>query len=169
MYICYTDGSCLKNGQDGNSGGYGVVVTDEHHNLLFCRSKQSINTTNNAEEMKAILYVMLRYGVKTQGWGDTEKPPVVYSDSAYCVNTLNTWMFDWARRGWLKKDGKAPENLELIKAYYDHYQEGYRIDLLKCSGHKGILGNEIADKLATNNISEREVYDNWENYMMKSL
>lgn len=162
MLICYTDGSCLKNGNQENSGGFGVVVTDDDQALLFCYSKQCKNTTNNAEELKAILYTMFKYGIKA-GWG--QEPPIVYSDSAYCVNTFNSWMFNWANNNWLKSDNKQPENLELIKAYYDHYQKGYRIDLRKCSGHKGILGNEIADKLATGKIDEKGAYELWEKCM----
>ena len=162
MLICYTDGSCLKNGSQENSGGFGVVVTDNNQTLLFCYSKQNNNTTNNAEELKAIVYTMLKYGVKLDNWGTV---PIVYSDSAYCVNTFNTWMFNWANNNWKKSDKKAPENLELIQAYYEHYKRGYRIDLRKCPGHNGILGNEIADKLATGKIDEKGAYELWENYM----
>ena len=162
MLICYTDGSCLKNGSLENSGGFGVVVTDNDQTLLFCYSKQSNNTTNNAEEIKAIVYAMLKYGVKSNEWGTI---PIVYSDSAYCVNTFNTWMFNWANNNWKKSDKKAPENLELIQAYYEHYQKGYRIDLRKCPGHDGILGNEIADKLATGKTDEEGAFKLWENCM----
>ena len=83
-------------------------------------------------------------------WGAV---PVVYSDSSYCVNTFNEWMFNWANNGWIKSDKKTPENLDLIKAYYDHYNKGYRIDLQKIKGHAGHIWNELADKLATGEIS----------------
>ena len=63
----------------------------------------------------------------------------------------------WQHRGWLKNDNQVPENLELIKAYYQLREDGYRIDLQKVKGHKGILGNEIADKLATNKMTPDEV------------
>ena len=112
-------------------------------------------TTNNIQELKAILYVMLNYGVRCDEWG---QPPVVYSDSAYCVNTLNDWMFGWARRGWKKSDKQTPENLDLIQAYYDWYVEGYRIDLRKIKGHAGDDWNELADQLATGYITEEEAY-----------
>lgn len=101
-------------------------------------------------ELKAILYVMLNYGVKPSQEGfSTGNIPVVYSDSAYCVNTFNNWMFNWAKNGWIKSDNKAPENLDLIQAYYDWYQKGYRIELRKIKGHAGHKWNELADKLAT--------------------
>jgi ribonuclease HI len=48
----------------------------------------------------------------------------------------------------VKSDKKQPENLDLIQAYYDWYQKGYRIDLRKIKGHAGQKWNEMADKLA---------------------
>lgn len=151
----YTDGSCCKNGKVGSHGGYGVVGVDENDKVQFVRSKSEINTTNNRQELKAILYVMLNYGVKFDGWG---QPPVVYSDSAYCVNTFNEWMFSWAKKGWIKSNKQVPENLDLIQAYYDWYMAGYRIDLRKIKGHAGHKWNELADQLATGCISEKEAY-----------
>ena len=60
--VIYTDGSCTGNGKAVNSGGFGVVVLDNHENLVYTYSKRSENTTNNREELKAILYAMLNYG-----------------------------------------------------------------------------------------------------------
>ena len=116
---------------------------------MFTYAKRSTNTTNNREELKAILFALITYG--------RNKPtPIVYSDSAYCVNTFNDWMFRWASNNWIKSDGNSPENLDLIQAYYDFYNKGYRIDLRKIKGHVGHKYNELADKLATGKISEEE-------------
>ena len=105
----YTDGSCVGNGKKDAKGGYGIVGIDDDGLLSFVRAKRTDGTTNNREELKAILYVMLNYGVKCDEWG---QPPIVYSDSAYCVNTFNEWMFSWARKGWIKSDKQVPENLD---------------------------------------------------------
>ena len=67
-------------------------------------------------------------------------------------------MFGWANKGWIKSDKKTPENLDLIKAYYDWYQKGYRIELRKVKGHAGNKWNEVADKLATGELTTEEVY-----------
>ena len=85
------------------------------------------------------MYVLINYGFEN---------PIVYSDSAYCVNTFSSWMYNWKNNGWLKADGNPPENLDLIKAYYDLEMGGRRIQLIKIKGHSGIYGNELADKLA---------------------
>ena len=148
--IIYTDGSCLGNGKSENSGGFGVVVLDNNENLLYTYNKRNENTTNNREEIRAILYSFLNYGVIP--FFGYEEIPIVYSDSNYCVQTFNTWMFNWANNNWIKSDKKQPENLDLIKAYYDWYKKGYRIDLRKVKGHGDNKWNQMADELATGKI-----------------
>lgn len=151
----YTDGSCLGNGKAANSGGFGVVVVDKEENLVYTYNKLSENTTNNREEIKAILYAFLNYGVNINN-SDFVQIPVVYSDSNYCVQTFNDWMFRWASNNWIKSDKKKPENLDLIIEFYNWYQKGYRIDLRKIKGHAGHEWNELADQLATGRITPEE-------------
>ena len=148
--IIYVDGSCMGNGHANSSGGFGVVVLDNQLNLIDVMSHRELYTTNNRMELKAIAYAFIKYGSK-------DNPPLVYSDSAYCVNTFNDWMFKWAKNNWIKSDKKVPENLYIIQTYYDWYQEGYRINLQKVKGHAGVFWNEIADLLATGRISPEEV------------
>lgn len=152
--IYYTDGSCTGNGKSTNEGGFGIVVLNDDGSFADAYAKRNENTTNNREELRAILRVMLTAGeLSNSEWS---QPPIVYSDSAYCVNTFNDWMFRWAANNWIKSDGKIPENLDLIQAYFEHYQKGYRIDLRKVKGHFGVKWNEVADKLATGKISPME-------------
>lgn len=140
----YVDGSCQGN---PGPGGFGVVAVDiDKDEVVWTDSYREANTTNNRMEMKAIIAVMANYGTKLLS------PVNVYSDSAYCVNTFNDWMFKWADNGWLKADGNPPENLDLVKTYYGYYQKGYRINLLKIKGHAGHKYNEMADKLAKGEI-----------------
>ena len=151
--VFYTDGSCLANGKADAAGGYGIVgvnlATDK---VEFVRAKRSYGTTNNREELKAILYVMLNYGEKCDDWG---QPPIVYSDSAYCVNTFNEWMFGWARKGWIKSDKKVPENLDLIQSLYKYLiKDFWNCQVMKVKGHSNIMNNELADALSTNNINK---------------
>lgn len=157
--VIYTDGSCIGNGKAINSGGFGVIVLDNDEKLLYNYNKRCENTTNNREELKAILYSFLNYGVNINnpllGFNNYDIP-IVYSDSNYCVQTFNEWIFNWARNGWIKSDKKIPENLDLIQAYYDWYQKGYRIDLRKVKGHVGNRGNELVDKLAKGEINTFE-------------
>ena len=147
--IIYTDGSAHPN---PGPGGFGVVVLDNNENLLYTYSKQfEGKVTNNEMELKAILFAYFSHGVKEENdWNNNI--PIVYSDSNYCVQTFNDWMFRWARNNWIKSDKKIPENLDLIQAYYEWYQKGYRIDLRKVKGHAGQKWHEMADGLATGKI-----------------
>ena len=140
--IIYTDGSAHPN---PGPGGFGVVVCDDNNNIIHLYSKQTNNTTNNREEIKAILWSLLTYG-------KSNEEVIVYSDSNYCVQTFTSWMFGWARNGWVKSDKKIPENLDLIQAYYNALNEGYKINLKKVKGHAGNKYNELADGLATGKV-----------------
>ena len=145
--VFYTDGACSGN---PGPGGYGVLGTTGS-DVVVAHQEFCDNTTNNREELKAILWVLERYGA------DEKELHTVYSDSAYAVNTINTWIHNWAAKGWLKSNNQVPENLDIIKKIYDLKKQGYRIDLIKIAGHKGILGNEMADRLATGYISAEEL------------
>jgi ribonuclease HI len=150
----YTDGSCSGNGNAENTGGFSVVIVDDDDNLVETYSRSSKNTTNNREELKAILYAFLRFGTKG------ENISTIYSDSSYSINTYTTWMFGWAKNDWVKSDKKTPENLDIIKEFYTHWQKGYRIHMRHVRGHAENKWNNIADKLAvqaTNGKEERYV------------
>lgn len=161
--IAYSDGSAHPN---PGPGGFGVIVLDKDKNfcnnnytLVEVYSKQCDKTTNNAEEIKGILYIFLKYGIKVDNNMEFAEIPVVYSDSAYAVNTLSSWMFNWAKNGWVKSDKKVPENLELIQAFYDWWQKGYRIELRHIKGHAGNKWNEYTDKLATGKMMPEEIIE----------
>ena len=141
--ICYTDGACSGNGKANSRGGFGVVVLNDNYELIDRYQHFEENTTNNRQEMKAILWALINYG-KTN--------LTIYSDSAYAVNTFSSWMYNWARNGWVKSDKKAPENLDLVQAFYDLIQHGAKCELLLVKGHSGNKWNELADKLATGAI-----------------
>lgn len=146
-YIIYTDGSTLGNGKENAEGGYGVVVVKDD-TVVFAHSKRTKGTTNNREEMKAIIWALATYG---------DKNPIVYSDSSYCVNTFNQWMNNWKKNNWLKSDNKPPENLGLIQLYDKLKSMGKRIDLRYIKGHAGNKYNELADQLATGKILPKDI------------
>jgi len=147
--IFYVDGACSGNGSTLSTGGFGVVGHVDGIGLYFF-SAGDTETTNNREELKAIIHVFVKFGwdSKNQRLLKPEEYPIVYSDSAYAVNTLTDWMFRWADNDWTKSDGKTPENLDLIKLYYNLWQQGWRIDLRKVKGHAGDFWNELADGMA---------------------
>ena len=151
----YTDGSAHPN---PGPGGFGVIVLNDKEELIEVYSKQfSSNVTNNEMEIKAILYAFLKYGKKETDFF----MPTIYSDSSYCINTFTNWIFTWAKNDWKKSDKKAPENLELIKAFFDRYLKGYRIEFQKVKGHNNNKWNELADQLATGKLTPEEIWNKY--------
>ncbi len=158
--IFYVDGACSGNGSTYATGGFGVVGLVDDIGLYYFSAGDK-ETTNNREELKAIIHVFVKFGwdSKNQRLLKPEEYPIVYSDSAYAVNTLTDWMFRWADNDWIKSDGKTPENLDLIKLYYNLWKQGWRIDLRKVKGHSGNYWNEIADKLAKVAKEKQDIYE----------
>ena len=90
MRYLYTDGACKGN---PGPGGFGVV--DFQDNIIYCQYKENCEqTTNNREELKAILHAF----EMAEDYPDVTF--IIYSDSAYCVNMLNDWIWTWAKNDW---------------------------------------------------------------------
>ena len=157
--IFYTDGACKGN---PGPGGFGVVeivtvyretYTDyiESNSIGFKHSEFCDETTNNREELKAILTVF------ELAAADEDNEYIIYSDSAYAVNIINNWIHNWARNNWVNSKGNIVENLDLIKTLYKYISTNFfNCQVKKINGHAGIVGNELADALATNNLSKFE-------------
>ena len=140
--IFYTDGACSGN---PGPGGYAVVSLEENE-LVYSYVEDFQHTTNNRMELMAILHVMKLAAE------DKENDYLVYSDSAYAINCLINWCPMWAKNNWTRKGNKPILNLELIQEIYSIYLKiKDRITIIKIGGHKGVLGNELADALSTGN------------------
>ena len=94
--------------------------------------------------MKAILYAACQ-GVLAK------EDVLIYSDSAYAINTFSNWMYNWERNGWVKGDGKVPENLEIVKAFFD-ISKIIEVNFVKVKGHSKNPFNELADNLAIGKV-----------------
>lgn len=142
-YDIWTDGSCKKN---PGPGGFGVLIMEENE-IISAYNDTCEQTTNNREEMKAILYA-LEYAAAR-----TEDTFIIHSDSAYCVNMCNSWIFTWARNSWKNSKNKEVENIDLVQDLYKYINKDFpNFQVVKTKGHIGILENELADALATNNL-----------------
>lgn len=135
----YTDGASRGN---PGPGGWGAVIIAEDKVMEIGGAAK--RATNNQMELEAVLQVLSGNGALT-----AKEPLVVYSDSAYVVNGLNSWVYGWEKKGW-KTINKTPvENKELweklltlLKKYND------RLTITKVSGHAGELYNERCDEIA---------------------
>lgn len=138
----YTDGSCKSNGNPDSKGGFGVVGINIENNIIYEYQEFKSPTTNNEMELMAILHVLKYIKDKELFF----PKPIIYTDSAYCCNLINNWMYSWEQNGWMRPKNQEVKNLNIIKQIYELASLA---EIKKVSGHSGILGNELADKLAT--------------------
>ena len=124
--ISYTDG-----GARGNPGPacVGAMLYDEQENEKLAEISEYIgDATNNIAELMAIRIAL-------QEIKDPRLPVNIYTDSAYCQQTLTgSW--------------KPKKNKELIEQIKKEMTCFSNLNLIKVAGHKGIEGNEEANQLA---------------------
>ena len=138
----WTDGACKGN---PGPGGYGVVELQDNK-ILYEYSEYCDNTTNNREELKAILHVF------ELAAADKSNTYIIYSDSSYAVNIINDWIFTWVKNNWMNSKGNQVENLDLILNLYKYVTINFfNCQVKKCKAHCNNIGNELADALATGN------------------
>ncbi len=127
----FTDGSCKNNGLPHSYGGWGyIIMTPEIEVEGYGGEKP---TTNNRMEIKAVLEAL----------SQVEEPHIitVYSDSQYVVNSINTWL-----DGWIKK-GKIKKNMDMWFEMHEHKQK-HEIKAVWVKGHNDDYYNERCDVLA---------------------
>lgn len=143
-YFC-TDGSCSHN---PGPGGYAVIELENKYNkkyITYYKYQPCDNTTNNREELKAIIHVF-------ENFYNSNDDISILSDSAYCVNMLNKWIWNWAGNDWKNSKGHIVENIDLVKIAYNYLTKyKNKFTIIKVPGHKGQLGNELADAIASAN------------------
>ena len=151
MLHIYTDGSTKGNGKKKSHGGYGIVIFDDNNNLIDAYYQHFDNTTNNRMQLAAILKTFELLNTKYKG-----QPSKIYSDSAYAINILTSWIYNWSQNGWTKDKGSI-KNLDLVQSLYEYYNIDFficQIDFVKIKGHQGIIGNELSDALAQADVSK---------------
>ena len=138
----WVDGACSGN---PGPGGYAVVSLEENE-LVYSYVEDFQHTTNNRMELMAILHV-IKLAAE-----DRENDYLVYSDSAYAINSITNWIYCWARNGWMNSKKKQVENIDLMQEIYQYVEFSMpNFKLEKVHGHDGLLGNELADSLASKN------------------
>lgn len=155
MYICimiketktvhiYTDGSVSEpQNKEGSLGGWGVVVTQEDGSLILEDSGHEDKTTISRMELLAI-----KKGLdKVLGEGyDFIK---VFSDSQYCVKSMNVWSDRWKQNGWQNSRKEEVKHRDLIQELC-RLKDNNDITFTHIRAHQGHEFNEMADSLAQN-------------------
>lgn len=152
MLHIYIDGSARGNGKEDSRGGYGIIIFNENMEIIDSYCCQENHTTNNRMELMAFLKTFEILDTKYQNI-----PVIIYSDSAYCINTLTSWIHTWSQNGWRNSKKEPIKNIGIIQSLYKYYTKDFfinQVEYRKVDGHRGIIGNELADALATANISK---------------
>lgn len=146
----YTDGACSGN---PGPGGWGVYLSYKNHERKVYGS--NINTTNNRMELTATIEALrlLKYSCKVE----------LYTDSQYVQMGITKWIKKWIQNNWETSNKQLVCNVDLWQSLYTLIQK-HQVSWHWVRGHSGNIGNEIADKLATNGkIEAMKIVKNNEN------
>ena len=144
----YCDGAC-----SGNPGfaGSGVAIYTNSKPILLYGDFVEVGT-NNIAELNALFKAL-----QIVENSNTNKTITIFSDSKYAIESISTWAYSWKKNGWSKKGGEI-KNLDLIIKSHELYEKlKTRVNLEHVKGHSGIIGNELADRMALNAISLKSV------------
>lgn len=154
MIVVYTDGSSRGN---PGKGGYGVLIVTNYSESMSKEEKNNSkvielggreeNTTNNRMELSAVREAF-SYILSREIVGDL----TLYTDSSYVRDGLDGWVYGWEKNGWKTKTGEEVQNQDLWKdlaGMLFRLKKSRKVDLVKVSGHHGVVANEHVDNIAT--------------------
>lgn len=131
----FTDGSCDPN---PGPGGWGAVKVVDGAILQESAGREDW-TTNNRMELRAL--------IEAYAMTASDEEIAIFSDSQYCVRTVNEWAAVWEKRGWKRKTGEI-ENLDLVQQLYALAQSRPNARVEWIRAHAGSRWNEYADAIA---------------------
>ena len=159
--IVFTDGACSENGSSFAKAGIGVYFGDD--DIRNVSKRISGKQTNNTAELLAILEVF-NICEKDIENGDEI---VIYSDSDYAIKSFTTRGDSYKNKGWKKYNGTEIENVELVKRGHELFKKYPNVSINHVKAHTGkkdllSLGNEMADKLATQSLEQPDINEQQE-------
>jgi ribonuclease HI len=139
----YTDGAASKNGTADCIAGWAFVLLGDDESLIAEDSGRVENGTNNIGELQAIINA-----IKVAAKFNYDRL-VIYSDSAYCINGITNWRYNWKRNNWWRDRAQTQvlKNKDMW-IELDHLIDSSKMEFVKCSGHSGVKWNEYVDKAA---------------------
>ena len=137
--VIYTDGACKGN---PGPGGWGALLTcGQRKREIF---GGELRTTNNRMELTAVIRALETLS------GDANV--VLYTDSRYVKNGIESWIHVWKRNGWKTADRKPVKNAELWREL-DAVVAKHRVSWRWVKGHGDNAGNLRADELANRGVT----------------
>tara|TARA_B100001564_G_scaffold241346_1_gene204331 strand:+ start:470 stop:919 length:450 start_codon:yes stop_codon:yes gene_type:complete len=137
----YTDGACKGN---PGEGGWGAFI--EYNNEKVKLYGYEELTTNNRMEIIAAIEALRFIKEKSD--------IIIYTDSKYLMNGINTWIHSWKKNNWRTSSNKDVKNVDLWKII-DELNSNHSIEWSWVKGHSGNPGNEMADELANFAINSK--------------
>ena len=145
----YTDGSVTKNGSKNAQGGIGVFFAQGDPRNVSRRFVLRPITTPRTELFAVIRAIDICLKDTTIHHANTLL--IIHTDSMYVSKSANSWLKQWKERGWKTKKGTDVKNIDLFRVLDEQLQNGeLEISIRHVYGHRGVYGNECADKLAVN-------------------
>lgn len=138
----YTDGACSGN---PGAGGWGAIL--RYGDVEKELSGGETETTNNRMELTAVIEALKAL----------KKPCniVLYTDSRYVMDGVNSWLPNWKQNGWRTANKKTPvKNIDLWQLL-ESQLEKHKIKWVWVKGHNGHPENERVDKLARDQAKSR--------------
>ena len=129
----FTDGACSGN---PGPGGWAAILRSGSQEKVISGGERE--TTNNRMEVTAALEALRCL----------TKPSHVsfHTDSSYLLNGATSWLEDWKKRDWKRKQGQLL-NVDLWKEM-DLELAKHQVEWVWVKGHAGNHLNERADELA---------------------
>jgi ribonuclease HI len=130
----WSDGSCVSLTR---YGGWGAVLRMPQGDVELWGGER--DTTVNAMELTAVI----------QALSALKRPCAVrvFTDSKYVANGWDDYMPIWKKNGWLNYEGNPVKNRELWETL-DKAASAHRVIFHWIKGHRGLMFNERADRLA---------------------
>lgn len=155
MYYIFTDGASTRNGQSNQVGGWGYVILDDKENIVCSKYGGKKGTTNNWGELTAAVEAVkyIKKNLMSKNGFVRELEYIIYTDSAYLVNTVNQgWYLKWMTNGWVTSQKTPVVNKELWEELIPTFDDT-RFEYRKVRGHqKGdsftVRWNNYVDGLA---------------------
>ncbi|CAG7822551.1 unnamed protein product [Allacma fusca] len=104
--ICWTDGSCSRNGHDGATAGIGVYFGEQHPWNISKALDSCIKQTSNRAEIWAAIEAIRK--IREKGVYYVE----IRSDSNFLVKGMTVWIHKWDKNGWRQSSPEFPIETE---------------------------------------------------------
>ncbi len=147
-YDIWTDGSANL----GKTAGYGIVIVDPVIDTIITQQSGTITggkcSAPQAELTGIIEGLRLVFQLSGTLIQQGIQLPILrlYSDSEFCIKTINEWGPKRTQKQW---EGKAyaEQFLDLFQ-FIDGWRKASSLTFIHVRGHKGLKYNELADRLA---------------------